>query len=338
LNDVPAAAGLSLDSEKETPMTTIRTPLTDLLGIEHPVCLGPMGLISTPPLVAAVSSAGGLGIMGTAMFDAEGLREAIRQTRELTDRPFGVSLMAGMPTAQGLAEVAIDERVPFVTTSAGSPKRLAPLFREAGIENYHVVPSVKLALKAKAAGCTGVVAEGSEGASFKSLDEISTLVLIPQVIDATGLPVIGAGGFGDGRGLAAALCLGAVGIQMGTRFIATEESPIHENYKQVLLRLAETDTLMVGRKSGPLRVARNACSTEMAEFEKTTDDVAQLRSKIGYQRFPQAAVEGDVENGLLVAGQVVGMLTDLPSVKDLIPRIVAEAAETLARRRDAVSA
>jgi enoyl-[acyl-carrier protein] reductase II len=276
--------------------------------------------------------------MGTAMFDGEGLRKAIHETRELTDRPFGISIMAAMPSAPELAGVAIEERVAFVTTSAGSPKRLAPLFREAGIENYHVVPSVKLALKAKAAGCTGLVAEGSEGASFKSPDEISTLVLIPQVIDATGLPVIGAGGIGDGRGLAAALCLGAIGVQMGTRFIATEESPIHANYKQALLGLAETDTLMVGRKSGPLRVARNACSTEMAEFERTTDDVAELREKISYHRFPQAALEGDVEGGLLVAGQVVGMVTDLPSVKDLIPRMVSDAASTLERQREAVSA
>ncbi len=319
-------------------MTTIRTPLTDLLGIDHPVCLGPMGLISTPPLVAAVSNAGGLGIMGTAMFDGEQLREAICETRKLTDKPFGISIMAAMPTAAGHAQVAIEERVPFVTTSAGSPKRLAPVFREAGIENYHVVPSVKLAMKAKEAGSTGIVAEGSEGASFKSPDEISTLVLIPQVVDATGLPVIGAGGIGDGRGLAAALCLGAVGIQMGTRFIATRDSPIHENYKRALLGLAETDTLMVGRKSGPLRVARNACSVEMAEFEKTTDDLGELKSKIGYHRFPDAAVEGDVEKGLVVAGQVVGMVKDLPSVKELIPRIVADAAETLNRKREGVAA
>ena len=317
-------------------MATLSTPLTELLGIEHPVCLGPMGLISTPPMVAAVSNAGGLGIMGTAMFDGDGLRKAIHETRELTDKPFGISIMAAMPTAAGHAQVAIDERVPFVTTSAGSPKRVAPMFREAGIENYHVVPSVKLALKAKEAGCTGIVAEGSEGASFKSPDEISTLVLIPQVVDATGLPVIAAGGFGDGRGLAAALCLGATGIQMGTRFIATEESPIHENYKRALLGLAETDTLMVGRKSGPLRVARNPCSTEMAEFERTTDDVAELKSKIGYHRFPEAAVKGDVERGLVVAGQVVGMVKDLPPVRELISRIVGEAAETLGHTRQVV--
>ncbi|MCP4005025.1 MAG: enoyl-[acyl-carrier-protein] reductase FabK [bacterium] len=312
-------------------MTGIRTPLTELLGIEHPVCLGPMGLISTPPMVAAVSEAGGIGIMGTAMLDSEKLREAIRQTRALTDKPFGISLMAAMPTSADLAKVAIEERLPFVTTSAGSPKRLAPVLRDAGIENYHVVPNVAMALKAKAAGCSGIIAEGSEGASFKSPDEISTLVLIPQVADATGLPVIGAGGIGDGRGLAAALCLGAIGVQMGTRFIATEESPIHENYKQTLLQLAETDTLMVGRKSGPLRVARNACSNEMAEFEKTTDDVAQLRSTIGYHRFPEAALKGEVDKGLVVAGQVVGMIKDIPPVKQLISRIVAEAAESLGR-------
>jgi enoyl-[acyl-carrier protein] reductase II len=318
-------------------MTTLSTPLTELLGIEHPVCLGPMGLISTPPMVAAVSNAGGLGIMGTAMFDGEGLRKAIHETRELTQKPFGISIMAGMPTAAGHAQVAIDERVPFVTTSAGSPKRVAPMFRDAGIQNYHVVPSVRLALKAKEAGCTGIVAEGSEGASFKSPDEISTLVLIPQVVDATGLPVIAAGGFGDGRGLAAAVCLGAVGIQMGTRFIATEESPIHDNYKRALLGLAETDTLMVGRKSGPLRVARNACSTEMAEFERTTDDVAELKSKIGYHRFPEAAVQGEVEKGLVVAGQIVGMVKDLPPVRELISRIVAEAAETLGRASEVVA-
>jgi enoyl-[acyl-carrier protein] reductase II len=307
----------------------MHTPLCDLLGIEHPICLGPMGLISTPPLVSAVSNAGGLGIMGTANYDHEGLRQAIRDTRERTDKPFGISIMAGMPSAEGHAKVAIEERVPFVTTSAGSPKKLAPMFREAGIQNFHVVPTVAFAMKAKAAGCTGIVAEGSEGASFKSRDEISTIVLVPQVVDATGLPVIAAGGLGDGRGLAAALCLGAIGVQMGTRFIATRESPIHDDYKAMLLRLAETETLMVGRKSGPLRVARNPCSTRMEEIEKTTDDPSQLRQHIGYQHFPKAALEGDVENGLVVAGQVVGMVDDLPGVAELMERMVGQAAETL---------
>lgn len=319
-------------------MARMHTALTELLGIEHPICLGPMGLISTPPMVAAVSNAGGLGIMGTAVLDSDQLRAAIRETRTLTDKPFGVSIMAGFPTAQTHAEVAIEERVPFVTTSAGSPKRLGPLFREAGIPNFHVVPSVKLALKAKEAGCTGVVAEGSEGASFKSPDEIATIVLIPQVVDATGLPVIAAGGFGDGRGLAAALCLGAVGIQMGTRFIATAEAPIHDRYKEALLTLTESDTLMVGRKSGPLRVARNACSTEMEAFEKTTDDVAELKSVIGYHRFPDAALQGDIEHGLVVAGQIVGMIDDLPSVTELLPRILREAVDALAHANDAVRA
>lgn len=319
-------------------MSRVQTPLTELLGIEHPICLGPMGLISTPPLVAAVSNAGGLGIMGTAILSSDDLRDAIRTTRTLTDKPFGISIMAGMPTAQSHAQVAIEEAVPFVTTSAGSPKRLAPLFRDAGIPNYHVVPTVKLAVKCRDAGCAGIVAEGSEGASFKSPDEISTLVLVPQVVDATGLPVIAAGGIGDGRGLAAALCLGAVGIQMGTRFIATQEAPIHEHYKQMLLGLAETDTLMVGRKSGPLRVARNACSTKMEAFEKTTDDVAELKTEIGYHRFPEAALQGDVEDGLVVAGQIVGMVDDLPSVADLVPRIVAAAAEALTNAGSTIAA
>ena len=318
-------------------MTRLRTPLNDLLGIEHPICLGPMGLISTPPLVSAVSNAGGMGIMGTANYDSEGLRKAIQETRELTGKPFGISIMAGHPTAEGHAKVAIEERVPFVTTSAGSPKRLAPLFREAGIENFHVVPTVALAMKAKAAGCTGIVAEGSEGASFKSRDEISTLVLVPQVVDATGLPVIAAGGIGDGRGLAAALCLGAIGIQMGTRFIATRESPIHDDYKAMLLGLSETETLMVGRKSGPLRVARNPCSTQMEAFEKTTDDVAQLKQKIGYHHFPKAALQGDIENGLVVAGQVVGMVRDLPGVAELMQRIVAGAASALGEKSGLVA-
>lgn len=313
-------------------MAKLTTPLTELLGIEHPICLGPMGMVSVPPMVAAVSNAGGIGIMGTAVLQSEELRAAIRKTRTLTDKPFGVSIMTGFPTAETHAQVAIEEKVPLVTTSAGSPKRLAPKFREAGIPNFHVVPTVALAMKAKEAGCTGVVAEGSEGASFKSRDEISTIVLVPQVVDATGLPVIAAGGLGDGRGLAAALCLGAVGIQMGTRFIATAESPIHDNYKQKLLELRETDTRMVGRKTGPLRVAINPCSDDMAEFEQTTDDPGELRSKIGYHRFPQAALQGDVDNGLVVAGQVVGMVKDLPSVKDLLPQMVDDAVATLSTK------
>ncbi len=315
-------------------MTRLHTPLNELLGIEHPICLGPRGLISTPPLVSAVSNAGGLGIMGTANYDHEGLRKAIQETRELTSKPFGVSIMTANPTAQEHARVAIEERVPFVTTSAGSPRKLAPLFREAGIQNFHVVPTVALAMKAKQSGCTGVIAEGSEGASFKSRDEISTIVLVPQVVDATGLPVIAAGGLGDGRGLAAALCLGAIGIQMGTRFIATRESPIHDDYKATLLRLAETETLMVGRKTGPLRVARNPCSTRMEEIEKTTDDPAELRGHIGYQHFPKAALQGDVENGLVVAGQVVGMVKDLPGVAELMERMVEEAVSTLGEKTE----
>ncbi len=310
-------------------MSHLSTPLTELLGIEHPICLGPMGLVSVPPMVAAVSEAGGLGILGTANYDSEGLREVIKQTRALTSKPFGVSIMAGFPTAEGHALVAIEEEVPFVTTSAGSPKKLAPMFRDAGIENYHVVPTVAMAMKAKESGCTGIVAEGAEGASFKSRDEVSTIVLVPQVVDATGLPVIAAGGLGDGRGLAAALCLGATGIQMGTRFIATEESPIHDNYKQRLIDLRETDTRMVGRKTGPLRVAINDCSDDMAEFESGTDDIAEIRKKVGYQKFPQAAMQGDVDGGLVVAGQVVGMVDDLPSVAGLMPAIVADAIKAL---------
>ena len=310
-------------------MARFSTVLTELLGIEHPICLGPMGMVSVPSMVAAVSEVGGLGIMGTAQYDHERLREAIRETRTLTERPFGVSIMAGFPSAEGHAKVAIEERVPFVTTSAGSPKVLAPMFREAGIECFHVVPSVALAMKAKNAGCTGIVAEGAEGASFKSRDEVSTIVLVPQVVDATGLPVIAAGGLGDGRGLASALCLGAVGIQMGTRFIATRESPIHDNYKQKLLELKETETRMVGRKIGPLRVAINPCSDEMAEFESVTDNPKELRSKIGYQKFPEAALQGDVDRGLVVAGQIVGMVRDLPPVADLIRGIVDQAAAAL---------
>jgi len=312
-------------------MTRLVTPLTELLGIEHPVCLGPMGMVSLPSMVAAVSNAGGIGILGTANYDHDGLRRIIEETRTLTDKPFGVSIMAGFPTAEGHARVAIDEKVSFVTTSAGSPKKLAPMFRDAGIENYHVVPTVAMAMKAKDAGCTGIVAEGAEGASFKSREEVSTIVLVPQVVDATGLPVIAAGGLGDGRGLAAALCLGAVGIQMGTRFIATAESPIHDNYKQKLLELRETDTRMVGRRTGPLRVAVNPCSDEMAEFESLSDDTQEIRKRVGYQKFPQAAMDGDVEGGLVVAGQIVGMVDDLPSVVDLVPGIVAEAAAVLER-------
>lgn len=317
-------------------MSHLSTPLTELLGIEHPICLGPMGFISVPSMAAAVSNVGGLGILGTANYDSEGLRTIIRETRSLTDKPFGVSIMAGFPTAEGHAEVAIDEGVPFVTTSAGSPRKLAPMFRDAGIENFHVVPTVAMAMKAKEAGCTGIVAEGAEGASFKSRDEVSTIVLVPQVADATGLPVIAAGGLADGRGLAAALCLGAIGIQMGTRFIATEESPIHGNYKRKLLELRETDTRMVGRTTGPLRVAVNACSDEMVEFESSTDDVQEIRKRVGYQKFPSAALDGDVDGGLVVAGQVVGMIDDLPSVADLVPAIVDDAVAVLGRSHQRV--
>ncbi len=167
---------------------------------------------------------------------------------------------------------------------------------------------------------------------LQRLHVVSTIVLVPQVVDATGLPVIAAGGLGDGRGLAAALCLGAIGIQMGTRFIATAESPIHDNYKQKLLELRETDTRMVGRKAGPLRVAVNACSDDMVEFESLTDEPKEIRKKVGYQKFPQAALKGDVDGGLVVAGQIVGMIDDLPSVADLVPGIVEEAAATLGEK------
>ncbi|MGC8837769.1 MAG: enoyl-[acyl-carrier-protein] reductase FabK [Anaerolineae bacterium] len=309
--------------------TMIRTPICDLLGIEHPILQGGMAWVATAELVTAVSEAGALGILGAGNAPPEWVREQIRAIRARTDRPFGVNVPMFSPTVEETLRVCVEERVPVVTTGAGNSGPFIPMLKEAGIKVVPVVASVALAKRLVRAGADAVIAEGMESGGH--VGDVCTLPLVPQVVDAVDVPVIAAGGFADGRGLAAALALGAAGIQMGTRFICTEECIAHPNYKQRIVQANDRATIVTGHALGhPVRALRNPMTTYFAELERKGVDEAELIA-LGTGKLRLAVEQGDVEQGSLMAGQVAGLIHDVVPVRDLIQRIVAEAEATVDR-------
>ncbi len=307
----------------------IRTSICDLLGIEHPILQGGMAWVATAELVSAVSEAGALGILGAGNAPPEWVREQIRAIRARTDRPFGVNVPMFSPTVEESLRVCVEERVPVVTTGAGNSGRFIPMLKEAGIKVVPVVASVALAKRLVRAGADAVIAEGMESGGH--VGDVCTLPLVPQVVDAVDVPVIAAGGFADGRGLAAALALGAAGIQMGTRFICTEECIAHPNYKQRIVQANDRATIVTGYALGhPVRAIRNPMTTYFAELERKGVDEAELIA-LGTGKLRLAVEQGDVEQGSLMAGQVAGLIHDVVPVRDLIQRIVAEAEATMDR-------
>ena len=277
-------------------------------------------------LAAAVSSAGGLGLIGGANAPTEVVREEIRKAKALTDKPFGVNIMLLSPFAPELARLVVEEGVKVVTTGAGSPEKYMPLWKEAGIKVIPVVASVALARRMRRCGADAVVAEGSEAGGH--IGELTTMALVPQIVDAVDIPVIAAGGIADGRGLAAALMLGAQGIQMGTRFVVARESIVHSAYKQKVISAKDTDSEVTGRSHGhPVRSLRNAMTREYSRLEKEGSTFEELEYlTLGSLR--KAVMEGDVKEGTIMAGQIAGLVSKEQSCREMMDEIVREA-ETL---------
>ena len=294
----------------------LKTPLCDLLGIEKPVFQGGMAWIADASLASAVSEAGGLGIIAAMNADANWLRDQIHELRARTDKPFGVNVMLMSPFADEVAQVVIDERVPVVVTGAGNPTKYMKAWNDAGIKVIPVVASVALARLVARRGATAVVAEGTESGGH--IGETSTMALVPQVVDAVDIPVVAAGGIADGRQLAAALALGACGVQVGTCLLVSEECPIHENYKAALLKAKDSDTIVTGRSVGaPVRVLKNRMSREYVRQENAGADKMELE-KYTLGSLRRAVFEGDTTTGSLMAGQVAGMLHEVRPVADIL--------------------
>lgn len=305
----------------------------DLLHITYPIIQGGMGNISNAHLTAAISEAGGLGTIGVGTRTPEEIDQMIHEVKSRTEKPFSLNIPITVTNyAKEMAELAIAHHVPAVTLSAGNPGKLIPLLHKEGIKVIVVVASVKHAQKAEAAGADLLVAEGFEAAGINSNLEITTFALIPQIVSAVKIPVLAAGGIGDGRGLAAALSLGASGVQMGTRFIATKEAPMHESYKQRLLDATDTDTLIFGRTVGRVRrILHTPYADKLLEVEKqglTLEEYAKLTDE---DKHVLAAMDGNLEEGFLNSGQVAGLITSIPSVEELLSNIMKEAAEQLQR-------
>ena len=306
----------------------LKTPLCDLLGIEKPVFQGGMAWIADASLAAAVSEAGGLGIIAAMNANADWLRDQIHELRRRTDKPYGVNVMLMSPFADEVAQVVIDEKVPVVVTGAGNPRKYMPAWIEAGVKVVPVVASVALAKLVARAGATAVVAEGTESGGH--IGELTTMVLVPQVVDAVDIPVLAAGGIADGRGVAAAFMLGAQGVQVGTRFLVAEECTVAEPYKELVLKAKDISTRATGRSTGhPVRALKTRFTNEYAKLEAEGADPDKL-AEFGTGALRRAAKEGDVERGSFLCGQVAGMVRERQSAADIVDDLVSGAEKVLA--------
>ena len=305
----------------------MRTRITELLGIEYPIIQGGMAWVAEYHLAAAVSNAGGLGLIGTASAPAEWVREQIREAKKLTDKPFGINIMMISPYADEVAKVAVEEGVAVVTTGAGSPEKYVKMWKEAGIKVIPVVASVAMAKRMQRCGADALVAEGAEAGGH--IGENTTMVLVPQVVDAVEIPVIAAGGIADGRGIAAAFMLGAEGVQIGTRFVVTEEAQVHENYKECILKARDIDSRVTGRSTGhPVRALRNKMTKEYLEKEQAGATFEELEHlTLGGLR--RAVVDGDGQSGSVMAGQIAGMIKEKLTCQEVIQKLVSQTDELI---------
>lgn len=298
----------------------IKTSLCDLLGIEYPIIQGGMAWVSTARLAAAVSEAGGLGIIGSGHNDAQWVKDQIKKTKELTSKPFGVNVMMMSPHVEKVMEVILEERVPVITTGAGNPAKYIPSLKEIGTKVIPVIPSVSLAQRLEKAGVDAIIAEGTESGGH--IGEITTMALVPQVVNGVKIPVIAAGGMADARGLVAALALGAVGVQMGTVFMCAEECEIHENIKKMIVKAKDRDTAVSGRSTGhPVRALKNKLTKQYEEMERACAPVEELE-KMGIGRLKHAMIEGDCETGTVACGQIAGMINEIKPAKEIILEIM----------------
>ena len=297
----------------------IRNRITDMLGVDYPIVQAPMGWIARAQLASAVSNAGGLGIIETSSGRLDEVREEVRKMRELTDKPFGVNIAQAFVRDPDIVSFVIDQGVKFVTTSAGDPKRYCAELKEAGLTVFHVVPSLKAALRAVEAGVDGLVVEGGEGGGFKNPRDVASMVFLPLVCERVQVPVVAAGGMVDGRTMAAAFALGAEAIQMGTRMVSAAESPVHENWKNAILAAQETDTVFLNRFGpGPaLRALRTERTTRL-ETDPGENIMGELRSALDLY------CGGDMEASIALTGQVAGRIHQVKPVAEIIAETVRE--------------
>lgn len=297
--------------------------ICELLGIEKPILQGGMANITNGTFAAAVSNAGGLGIIASGGKNADQIREEITICRSLTDRPFGVNLMLMNPHSDALAQLVAELRVPVVTTGAGNPAKYIPMLKEAGVKVIPVVPSVGLARRMESLGVDAIIAEGTESGGH--VGEMTTMALVPQIVDAVKIPIIAAGGIASGRQLVAAMALGAKGVQVGTCLLVSEECPIHINYKQAILNAKDIDTVVTGRSVGaPVRCLRNTMTKTYLDMEKQGTTTLELE-KLTLGSMRKAVLDGDTQNGSVMAGQVAGMLKEIKPLNEILANLMDEA-------------
>lgn len=307
----------------------MKTRVTELLGIESPIIQGGMAWVAEHHLAAAVSEAGGLGIIGAGGAPAEAVREQIQKVKAVTDKPFGVNIMLMNPEADAIAKVIVEEGVKVVTTGAGNPGKYMAIWKEADVKVIPVVASVAMAKLMERAGADAVVAEGTESGGH--IGSATTMTLVPQVVDAVKIPVIAAGGIADGRGFAAAMMLGAEAVQMGTRFVVAKESIVHPAYKEKVIKAKDIDSEVTGMSTGhPVRQIRNQMTREYLKLEKNGASFEELEQlTLGALR--KAVVDGDTVNGTLMAGQIAGLVKKEQTCKEMIDEIMSEAEKLLGR-------
>lgn len=314
---------------------TFKTRLTKLLDIEHPIIQGGMAWTATAELSAAVGNAGGIGVIGAGHMPTDLLREQIRLAKSLTDRPFGVNLMLLTPHIDDIVQMVIDERVPMVTTGAGNPGKYMTGLKGAGIKVIPIVPSVALAKRMESIGADAIIGEGMEAGGH--IGELTTMVLIPQLVDAVSVPVVAAGGIADGRGVAAAFALGAEGVQLGTRFMCAEECTIHPAVKEQVLKAKDRDTVVTGRSTGhPVRVLKNKLARQIMELDR--ENRAEEIETLGAGKLALAMRQGDTEMGSLMAGQSAAMVCRIEPAADIVSELVRDADAVMRRMASALDA
>lgn len=312
-------------------MTSMTSRVAAMLGLKYPIFQGAMAWISDYSLAAAVSNGGGLGIIAAGNAPADWVADQIRRARELTDRPFGVNIMLLSPHAEAVIDAVCRERVSLITTGAGNPGKYMARFKEAGVKVVPVIPSVALARRVAQAGADAVIAEGGESGGH--VGELTTMALVPQVVDAVSIPVIAAGGIGDGRGMAAALCLGAEGVQMGTRFLTAHECTVHSAYKQKVIGAKDTDTVVTGRNTGhPVRVLKNKLARQFMQLE-SEGAAPEIMEALGSGKLALAAREGDIDQGSIMAGQIAGLMKQEQPAEEILRQVWDEARTVLENRR-----
>ncbi len=305
------------------------TRVCEILKIKYPILQGGMAWAATYELAQGVSNAGGLGVIAAGNAPKEIVKKEIENIRKKTDKPFGVNIMLMSPFAEDIVDLVCEERVPVVTTGAGNPGKYMEKFKKAGIKVIPVVPTVALARRLEREGADALIVEGTEAGGH--IGELTTMAIVPQVADAVDIPVIAAGGIADGRGFLAALSLGAEGVQMGTRFVCSAECIAHDNYKERIIKAKDREAIVTGRSTGyPVRVLKNKFTREYLELEKKGVSFEELE-KLGAGRLRLAVMEGDMDNGSVMAGQISGLIKDIKTCEEIISNIIEEAEENLNR-------